>query len=341
MDFQFDWKQNKSAIFKIVGVVVVILALLSIIARLNDRFPYRISQSDTFGVSPSAYDKGYGMAGNGIMEENVRLSPRNVAPILPPYPPEPGVPGSDAEQFEVKQYNANIETRSLDQTCGKITALKSRPDVIFEQANAYDHGCNYTFKVTREQVPAILAVIEALDPKDLSESTYTIKRQIDDFTSETEILERKKASIEATLEDAIKAYDQLTKLATETKDVETLAKIIESKIRIIEQLTQQRISVNEQLDRLTRAKEEQLDRLEYTYFNVNVYENKFIDGEQLRDSWKAAVKEAVAAINQVLQDISVNLLAVILLIAQYLLYFVLLLVLAKHVWKYAKKYWRR
>src|SRR3989339_566326 len=123
--------------------------------------------------------------------------------------------------------------------------LKPREDVIFENASEYEKNCNYSFKVKRDSVKEILSIIESLDPKELNENTYTIKR-------------------------------------------------------------------------LNRSKAEQLDRLEYTYFRVYVFENKFIDREDLKDSWKTAIKSFVRDINKIAQDITINLAALLFLILEYI-----------------------
>lgn len=271
--------------------------------------------------------------GEGIMPQ---LSIRNISPI----PPQGGA-GSDLEAYEVTTHSAYIETGDLKRTCASIADLKSRDYVIFESANTYDRGCSFVFKVERERAEEILTAIKSYDPKEISANTQTIKRIVDDFTSETEILEKKKETIEKTLLDATRAYEEITALAARAQDVETLAKIIDSKIRIIERLTQEQINVNEQLDRLSRAKADQLDRLDYTYFSVSVVENKFVDGENLKDSWKAAVKQFVRDINQIAQEISIGLVALLFVVLQYGLYLVLLLVVAKYGWKFAQYLWKK
>lgn len=291
-------------------------------------------------VSSDYYDGGYGSKGAyAVSEQSVpQLSARNSMP----YPMSPqGTTGDTAEEFEVAQYNANIETRNLDETCGAVQALKARADVIFENANTYDRGCGFTFKVEKKSVEDVLAIIKALDVKELSENIYTIKAQIDDFTSETEVLQKKRASIDQTLTNALTAYDEITRLATNTQNADALAKIIDSKIGIIERLTQERININEQLDRLARAKADQLDGLDYTRFNVNVYENKFVDGERLKDSWKNAVRATIEEVNVILQEATFGLLALLFLIAQWLLYAAIALVIAKYAWKFGKYIWFR
>jgi len=273
----------------------------------------------------------------------VGLSVRNITAPSTSIPPvnNGNIIGDDAEEFEVTEYNTTVETRYLDETCKKIADLKSREDVIFENASEYEKNCNYSFKVKRDSVKEILSIIESLDPKELNENTYTIKRLIEDYTSELEILQKKLNSIEETLNNAINAYDDITELATKTRDVENLAKIIDSKIRIIERLTQERININSQLERLNRSKAEQLDRLEYTYFRVYVFENKFIDREDLKDSWKTAIKSFVRDINKIAQDITINLAALLFLILEYIIYLFIVLIVVKYTWKLARNIWKK
>lgn len=276
-------------------------------------------------------------------EDSVGLSTRNIstAPSAVPFSGNSGTTGDTAEEFEITRYSATIETRQLDKTCSLVAGLKAREDVIFESASEYSRGCGYIFKVKRDRAGEILAVIKELNPKELSESTYTIKKLVDDYTSETEILRKKLLSIDETLEKAVNAYDDITALAARVQDVESLAKIIDSKISIIERLTQERISINSQLERIERLKSEQLDRLEYTYFNVDVIESKFVDGKNLKDSWKTAIKEFMNDINQSAQDITVNLVAFLFRALQYAIYFAVLLVVVKYGWQFVKYFWKK
>jgi hypothetical protein len=351
MQFLNNLNLKPANIFKIAGLALVIIIVITLAFRLigssfksltpgyNSRSV--VTQDAGFNMDDEGYtikDVDYGESSG-----SVDLSIRNVISPEPSIPPMDNTAtiGDDAEDFEVTEYGANIETRHLEDTCTKIADLKSREDIIFENANEYERSCSYNFKVKHDSVDEILAIIEELDPKELNENTYTIKRLIDDYTSEVEILEKKMASIEETLNNAVNAYDDITDLATRTQDVESLAKIIDSKIRIIERLTQEKININAQLERIKRSKAEQLDRLEYTYFNVHVIENKFIDGQNLKDSWKAAVKSFVRDINIVAQDITINLVSLLFLILQYIIYLFIVLIIAKYGWKFAKNVWKK
>jgi hypothetical protein len=273
-------------------------------------------------------------ASAGLSERNVvQSSPSSIMPL------NDIVTGNTSEQFEVTEYNASIETRQLDESCIAVSGLKAKDYVIFENANRYDKGCNYRFKVKKDNVEEILEAIKSMNPKEISENTYTIKRLVDDYTAEADILKKKLATIDETLSKAMIAYDEVTVLATRVQNVESLTKIVDSKINLIEKLTQERININSELDRINRSKAEQLDRLEYTYFNVNVYENKFIEWKSLSDSWKATIKKFVFDVNRVVQDISVNLVSFLFMLFQYAIYVFILLVVIKYGWKLVKYIW--
>lgn len=332
-------------VLKIAGIVVVGVVVLTLALRLlGTSFMYALKGVSPDKGMPSSYSLGLGMEEMAMDSDmGIGLSVRNVAPTsMPVPPPDDGyAQGDDAEDFEVKEYDGTIETRQLEETCAVIADLKGRDYVIFERSNEYDRGCNYTFKVATDNVGEILAVIESLDPRDLSETSYSIKRQLEDFTSEADILKAKLAAIDETVTQAIAAYDDITVLATRTQDVESLAKIIDSKIRIIERLTQERININSQLERIERAKALQIDRLEYTYFRINVYESKFVDGQAIRDSWKATVQAFVRDINDVAQDISLNLVLLIIKVLMFALYALLILVVVKYGWRFGKFIWKK
>lgn len=343
-------KQNfLMKIVAFVAILIVAIFVLSIVlASLNtarSKGSFALPMPGMGGGSYDSYTMQY--AGKGGTEMGApMLSTRNVGvsdsvryPGMPTYPS--GTTGNTAEQFEVRDYNASIETGELDETCDTVSTLKGLSYVIFENAHESTKYCSYSFKVEHAHVAEILEKIKALDPASLSENTYTIKNQLDDFTNQTEILEKKRASIDQTLESALSAYDEITKLATKTQNAESLATIITSKVALIERLTQERININQQLDYLARAKAEQLDRLSYTYFHVSITEKKFIDGKALSDSWHQATRAFVDGVNRSAQNATLSLLQFIVSVLVYLAYILILIVVAKFVWKFGVYMWKR
>jgi len=335
-----------SHVLKAAGMAFLAIIIVVFAVRLaGSSFSTITKGSSASKVAPAmggsaAYDMAYG--GEGAVMEEMMLSTRNVtsSDIMPIPPDGDTIPGDDAEEYEVKSYDVSIESRDKDEACGVFKNLKKLDYVIFENANEHDNGCYFTFKVKNDHVAEVLAVIDEMDPREFSENTYTIKQIVEDYTSQVEILETKLASIEQTLQDAVAAYDDITEIATNTRDAEALAKIIDSKIGIIERLTQQKININAQLERLARSKADQLDRLVYTRFSVSIAENKYIDPDGIKDSWKYAVKKFVRDINEAIQQASLNLVAVLFSAVQYVIYFFVLLYAAKYGYRVIRKTWK-
>ncbi len=347
LEFLKNFNLKPLNIFKAVVLGIFgISALVFVFSMINSSVRPLLSGGMREVSAPSfypAYDSADGFAGEsmGLSKGGVAasLSIRNISPIVPPM--QQGTVGNNAEDFEVTDYSAFIETRNKKETCAQIADLKSLKHVIFEVSSESDVNCSFTFKVEHARSAEILAIIKSLKPKDLTENTQTIKRQLDDFTNQTDILKKKLVSIEETLQSALSAYDQITALAIRTQDASSLAKIIDSKVQIIERLTQERININQQLDYLARAKADQMDKLEYTFFNVSVYENKFVDVKNIKDSWKAAIKDFFYNVNQAVQDASINLLAILFVAIPYIIYCLLLLVGAKYGWRLVKYIWKK
>lgn len=358
MDFLKKFDTSPKNVLKMAGLLFGGIFLIALVLGVGKSM-IRPFGRDTmqFSVAPAA--AGVSVGGGNVMYgtaavqdaymtkemasfsggEGATLSIRNISPSMPPvfYG---GTVGNMAEAFEVTDYSATIETRNKENACKSVLDLKALSYVIFENSNEADTNCNYRFKVEKNRVGEILGVIKDLDPKYLNENSYTIKQQVDDFTSQIEILENKKASIDETLKSALASYTEITRLATANEDTASLAKIIDSKIQIIERLTSESISINAQLEQLARAKNDQLDRIDYTYFSVNVYEDKFIDMGSLGDSWKQALKSFFWTINEALQDATINVIAFMFLLVPYLIYLFIVLYVAKYAWKLAKKMWK-
>ena len=255
--------------------------------------------------------------------------------------PEPGFStGDDAEEYEIKSYNATIKTRRLEKTCKVVADLKVREDVIFENANQNDDGCYFSFKVKKESAEEILAVIEKLKPEDLNENIRTIKGTIEFYDKQLDILEKKLESVEDTLTKAQSAYDEVATLATRKQDVESLALIIDNKLKLIEKLTNERMNIKQQIDRYNQNKAEQLERLNYSFFNVNIYKDLIFDWKDIKESWKYELKAFVRNFNEVVQGISVNLVTYMIRFVQVAIYFFISVFLLKFVWVATKRIWK-
>jgi hypothetical protein len=327
-----------ATIFKIVGLAIAaVLVLVFAYTMIGSSFKTLLNESQYSMGGVSSESAIYNKNSTAYDEmSGYDLSVRNIAPGAPST-----TVGDTAEEYEVKEYNISVETRKLEDDCAAVADLKARADVIFEQSNFGDTICSFVFKVKKTAAAEVLEKINAMDPKEVNEYNFTIQNQVEDFTSRVEILQKKLDAIDETLDKAIGAYNEVTDLATRVSDVASLAKVIDSKINLIERLTDQRLAVSAELETISRLKAEQLDRVEYTNFSVTIYENKFFDGEALKDSWKAAVKNFVVSVNKAVQNISINLVGILFIILQILIYGFILLIVAKFTWKAIKYIWKK
>ena len=329
-------KFNFKTFLKFAGIGVFSLIIIGLLVSLGS-FTLRTA----FNINPrSAMDFDYGFGGEQMRGESLKLSTRNIDSPMPGMD-EGHVQGFDLEDFEITEYRASIRTSRLNKVCGEIESLKIREDIIFENSNKGDSYCNYRFKVEKEKEKEVLEIIQDMNPKDLNINTETIKKQIDDYTSEKEILTKRLEQIETTLEEAQDAYDEVTRLATKTSDVESLAKIINDKIKLIEKLTNERLNTKSNLDRLVRQKDEQLDRLDYTFFSVSVSEYLIIDFEMIKDSWRIELKNFVSDFNGLLQNLTIKLLSFGLILVQIAIYLTLALLIGKYGWRFVKFVWKK
>lgn len=363
-------------VLKLVGIALVILIAvmfaLSVIGSVTGSL-FGLGSSSHSGFSKASHMGGFGnvsyphmaparnsgsssggYAGSGwdweeevAAEMDTMLSTRNVAgsdiaPIPEPIPPidDGYTAGNTAEDFEIKEYYGTIKTRRADRACDQIEAFKALSYVVFENSNRGDESCNYRFKVENRHADEILSIIERLEPEELNANIHTIKRQIDDYTSREEILKNKLEALENVLEKAQTDYDEIAELAAEESDIESLSKIIDSRVALVERLTNQRLKISAELDRLSRSKADQLDRITYTYFNINVYEFKIISFKQLKNDWVRELQSMFRNINEILQGVTTSFIVVVGTILQYALYLLLILIVVKYGWRLARRIWK-
>ena len=166
------------------------------------------------------------------------------------------------------------------------------------------------------------------------------KKTIELYDKQLEILEKKLKSLEDSLERAQSDYDEASKMAARNQDVESLATIINDKLKMIRDYTNDIIQTKGQIDNYKQNKADQIDRLKYSFFNINVYKDLIFDWKEIKDSWKWELKELVQNFNEMLQGISVNLLTYAIRFVQVAIYFFISLFLLKFTWIATKRIWK-
>ena len=335
----FDW--SAKSIAKILGVFVLGVVALGLVAGVV-MFAFRtvvspIASNIGFGGGAMNYD--YAMDEMAYSEKGISLSSsRN---ILPPMPDDGGqIVDPTAEDYEVKSYSANYRPSDKTEICATVLDLKADREIIFSNSNESDSNCNFTFEVPNARAEEIVAILESLDPDDLSSNIYTIQKSVEGTSDQLEILTQKLNQTEATLADAQSAYEELMTLATNSRDVENLTQLIRLKIEAIEQLAQSKISINQQIQQVQNSRADQLRRIANTTFNVSVYEQKFIDWKNIANDWKNAIRDFVDNLAGLTQFATVELVSFALKAAAGILYLAIAFGFLKIIWIVGKKVWK-
>ncbi|MEI7511076.1 MAG: hypothetical protein WCJ84_02880 [Candidatus Peregrinibacteria bacterium] len=338
MDFfkNFDW--SAKSIFKVVGVSFLGIILLSLAVGFLS-FAVR-TVFNTGGTEISSPLYGTGEMNNTMVAKSAPGGLDMARGVAVPAPiPNTGGVDFKAEDFEARSFNAQYRTAQKESLCGSIAELKTDKEIIFLTAYDTNTSCNYSFRVLRAREGEILKKLQDLNPENISESTETIQRQVTQVESQIEILQKKLASITATLEDAQKRYDELVILATKKEAVDSLAKLIDTKINTIDRLSQEKQSISEQIANTERQQKEMAERLKYSEFTVSIAEDLMVDWKNIQENWRSQVKNLVSTFDEVVQSVSIDLVTFILRVFQALFYFALSLVLLRFVWGMSKKIW--
>lgn len=327
MDFfkHFDW--SGKSIAKVAAVLILGLVVISIAVSLVGFSVRTVFQSDT------AYDRG-GYAESMPMAGKMMASDGFIPPIN-----QGGAVDQQAENYEVKTVTVNYRTNKREETCAAVRALKSRKEVVFEFSDDGDESCNYRFKVIKEQEKEVTDLLRKLKPEYFSEQIETIQKSIVEVEDQLSILRKKLDSIESTIADAQKSYDELMALATRKENIDALAKLIDTKLNIINKLSDERTSINDQIQQYAKQRSELQEKLKYTSYNVVVTQDLYFDWKQIAQSWKEQTKMMIQNFNDVLQALSVGLVTFFIRAIQGVVYLAIAIGLLRLVWAMGKKIW--
>ncbi len=264
-------------------------------------------------------------------------------PGAPVYEESGGAIGGDAENYETLTYYVNFKKSGIDNICNEIKSLKKLNYVVFEDSSNNDTSCSYSFKVERNHVDDVVNLLNKFEPNDFTANMDVVKKQLVEYDSQLNILLKRQNELKKTLDDAILAYDNLITLATNVEDTESLTKIINSKLAMIDKLTNQRFALAAKIDSISKRSAELRDKIEYAYFHVSVSKYRIFDFDGLKDSWVNQVRTFVYNFNAMLQSLSIGIFSLFLSLFQIVVYVSIVAFIAlafvKYGWKFVKRFW--
>jgi len=166
----------------IVGGIIVLTIVISLVS-LSFKTVFEFGDDDYYYNDYSS--GGYGMA----VEEMARSSMPSISSlskqiVVPPTPGSDYSTGETAEDFEIREHYASVETRKLDEDCQKISDLKKLDYVIFENANEAKKSCHFNFKVKRDNEAEVLKIVEDMDPENVKNRIHTNKKNVECYYNE-------------------------------------------------------------------------------------------------------------------------------------------------------------
>lgn len=350
---QFDW--SWSSLLKVAASIVFVLLVLSVISSMffgSSRFQNGYGGSSfgemaikaippmpSFAPSLDRYSDGMG-GGYGY---DAAVSVESQAMLAPQWIPQTVNGGRNSEQFEREGYSAQYESRNIEKTCSTIESLKPKAYVLFDSANQSEYGCDYAFRVEKAKADEIVSFLKELHPKTWSTSVVTVAQGIEDSKERIAILKTRLQSLNDTLIQVERSYNQLVALATRNEKVGDLATILNNKLTMIERLTNDKLSLEEQIRQATGGSEDQIDETAYTHFSVSVQKVTIVDWKQIKDNWRNALQSTVYDISQTLSWIIFFIPALLVTMLWYGIVIALvvlaLTVFVKLLWRVVVKIW--
>jgi hypothetical protein len=252
---------------------------------------------------------------------------------------------SNVGDYEARWYEATVRTRAKDETCDSVENWRVFPYVTFEHMTRSESACLYRFKVEREKAAEILEAILALDPVDVTESADLMRERVLQHESERDILLKRDEHLERMLAEVTRLYDQLMTTSANAGDTTMLTKAIDDRLRYMRSLTDERIRLARELDELDRRASELMDRIERVSFVVRVEERRFVNGEQIKESWMYRTEQFIRDANKIAQDLTIGLMMTLLVFIKYAVQIVLIIVLgfliAVPLWRAGRRFVRK
>lgn len=259
------------------------------------------------------------------------------------YMPEPVPSGytADLESYETTQYSVTARTKEFDELCDTIADLKTDPQIHFKYLNESTNVCRSTFYVDEEKADDVLATLTAFRGVEATRNTESITRHRQQVQGQTDILEQQLASVGQSLTMAETQFDELAEFARQSKDAVALSEAIRYKLQNIDTLTQRKINLTAQLNNLYQQAADIEERLGVVEFAATINRSNPIYPEQESRKWERAWD----ALHDAYTDTLINLTAFfgvfLLWVVQAIVYLLVLIVLLRGLWKFAKLLWRK
>ena len=325
----------------VVGVLAVIfIVLLLVSAFATNQYRLNVVSETSFQSPKAMFDDGYTMEADMAMSE-AGFATRESSYY--PHPPTPAPTGytADLESYETTAYSINGRTSEFDAFCSTLSGLKQDDAIHFKSLNQSTNHCNATLFVEAAAVDSVLATLTSFKHIEYDRHTESVTRHRQQLESQTSILEQQLASVSRSLTAAETQFDELAAFARATNDAEALSEAIRYKLQNVDTLTQRKINLTARLNDLYQQSADLAERMNVVEFDVYVSRANPITVGKYERQWSEAWEELQDQFNDALINLTAFFGVFLLWGVQAVVYLLILLVILRGLWKFAKLLWRK
>ncbi len=346
-------KLPRALVYLVMGTLglVAVLVVLTTVANYFDaqmggvatNSNYRIDSDGEMSVGAMpAVAPGYGVT----MEESYRddaVSVRSASgmggSMMPPIYPMPDyTPG--LEDYETTSHYVRARTTDFDAACALLGQLKQDDAIHFSALSNGLNDCSSTFYVPKDRVDGVLNQFRAISGVDINSDTSSVTRVKENITSRTDIVRQQLADTEATLTEVTTQYEEIVALAYQKGDASGLNRAVAGKFELLDQLQQRRLGLASELQQLLQASADLDGRIDKATFSVSFTRAYPIVINEQSQQWEEAWKYLKHQATQTLIGLTLYLGVFALRALQFIFYGLILVVLARYLYKVVRVLWK-
>lgn len=326
-----------------IGALVALLVVLFILALLN-------TSSTGLGIKGSEMDGAYyeqtapsvaNVFDRGMMPGD-SVSMEAVDSSYYPYPePTPDGYTAGLESYETTSYSVTARTKDFDALCATVAGLKSDTAIHFKSITSNINNCYASFYVAPEKVDGVLATLTSYRGVEVNRNTESVTRHKQQLDSQTMILQQQLARVNSSLTAAEAQLDRLNQVFNSSDEVTKLSSEVTKSLQYIDQLTQRKISLLDQLDNLYQQSADLAERMTVVQFDVRITRSTPLIVDKYERQWDQAWEELKDEFTNTLIGLTAFFGIFLLWTVRIGLYLLVILVLIRGLWKFAKVLWNR
>ncbi len=320
-----------------VAVLSIVVSVLGNVGLSVHSNYLSVSREDS-AISTMQVPPSSGYSNDGFAVGSDMAYARPTLPVPSPEPMQPYVPNLEA--YETTDYRVHARTRDFDAACSLLHELKADEAIHFRSLSEHLNRCSAVFFVDEERADAVRDRLVRIDGASVERSTESVTRMRENIINQVDVLRQQLAHTEATLADVTEQYATITDLAYSEGEPATLNRTVQAQFEILDNLNQRRLRQSNQLKNLLQQSTDLEERIGKTMFDVSLNRSNPIEPGKYAQQWERALEDLQDRFIATLIGFTAYLGIFLLWGAQIVLYGLIVLFVARFLWKVARVVWK-